>query len=49
MQMPHWQSRLLESEDLRNYFCTAHCKLPLCILLEDKSFVEIKGINSQLE
>lgn len=45
MQMLHWQSRFLESENLRA-FCKAHCKLPLYILLEDKSFVEIKGINS---
>lgn len=44
--MLHRQFRLLESENLRNYFCKAHCKLCLYILLEDKSFVETKGINS---
>lgn len=46
VQMLHRQFRLLESENLRNYFCEAHCKLCLYILLKDKSFVEIKEINS---
>lgn len=46
MQMLHWQFRFLESMNLRNYFCKSYHKLPLYILLEDKSFVEIKGINS---
>lgn len=35
MQMLHWQPTFLESENLRNYFCKAHCKLPLYFLLED--------------
>jgi len=46
MLILQWKFRFLENEKLRNYFCRAHCKLPLYILLEDKSFVEIKGTNS---
>lgn len=46
MQTLHWQFGFLESQNIRNYFCKAQCKLPPYILLENKSFVEIKGINS---